>query len=480
MATSKGSDMTVDYSKFAPTEFLPKLGINCPHPDDLKTGDLLFPRTREVEDQAEMESSQNLGSDWLSRMALHLENSNDKTLLVDVISDHDQQELIGMLENPQSLVRQSLDMTEVIAELLDEKIKKIPVTANNNLELNIGKLRNIFESNNSLYSSHGGLQKLKKILATSLQQTEGLGDSIDDILKDQRLIKIIIRILLTANFGVVVKEWFNRDLSPKLYEFMRHPIVQLLFDLLLSDDVRSNVFVGHVGIVIRENDNVYVIEDNITSYSHYRVAIHPYYVQKEHHVDDDLSQGEVCKYLNKYYNVVNRKYDLDNVDLERPAAQATGWVNRRAAMLASVWHARPTSSGFPVGWEAKLTLTAKALHGRPFGFFDQPILGNDDRMYCAEYVYNVFRNGVSQTAADNMTDKLKWKYIKAYLQIVNNTKMLDFVNNILGDTNFPISPERNFFVLPPAILWNSSGLTYPSQHPGGPNNSYAPILPELP
>jgi hypothetical protein len=261
---------------------------------------------------------------------------------------------------------------------------------------------------------------------------------------------------------------------------MRHPIIQLLFDLLLSDNVGANVFIGHVGIVIRENDNVYVIEDNITSYSHYRVAIHPYYVQKEHHVDGDLSEGDVCKYLNKYYNEVTQKYELDNVDFERPAAQATGWVNRRAAMLASVWHARPKASGFPDGWQAKMVLAAKALHGRPFGFFDQPVLGNDDRMYCAEYVYNVFRNGVSQTAADNMIDKLKWKYIKKYLEIVKNIKMLDFVNKILDDKRHPIDPERNFFVLPPAILWNSSGLIYPSQHPGGLNNSYAPILPELP
>ena len=176
-------------------------------------------------------------------------------------------------------------------------------------------------------------------------------------LKDPRVIKLLIEILTASDFGELVKNWFNVELPKTPSQFRDDPLIGLLMDLLSADDVRNEVFVGHVGLVIRERGNVYIIERNITSYSHYRVSIHPYYVR----VDVD----RCGLYLNKKYAEYLTHNDSmkDDTDYALPEAQASGWVNRRAAKLEHIWHARPKS--LTKVMQDNLVLAAKALHGRP-------------------------------------------------------------------------------------------------------------------
>ena len=425
--------MKIDFSQFKPDDFLPILGTTCPALDQLQTGDLLFPRLSDAAGGGVSGSSttKNLKTNVLEWWREH-------EPIRSVLGKETVAELIDKTNNPTLSQHRSLNLKTLKEELQRENDKKDATLAN---------------------PSPAGfrLQKPDSVAP----QTESTSIDVDSMLKDRRVIKLIIEILIASNFGELVKDWFNIDAPKTVSEFRKDPLIGLLFDLLSADDVRNEVFVGHVGIVICERDNIYIIEDNITSYSHYRVAIHPYYVKK-----DDV---HVANYLAKNYNYTTLSY-APTTDFELPSNQATGWVNRRAAMLEHVWHARPKDLA-----GNDLISAAKALHGRPFGFFDHPKFGNNDRMYCAEYVYNAFKNGISPTMAKNLTDKMTWGDMEAYLKIVKNIKMLGFVQDILKDAKnkYKIKPKDAFFVLPPAMLWNSSGLHFPFAHPGG--NPYAPI-----
>jgi hypothetical protein len=439
IAISKGYDMTVDYSKFAPTEYLPKPGVTCPDPDTLETGDLLFPRMRDLPGVG-VSLHRNRYSDWLKKTSM-LELGNKNKPIKDILGRDKVEELLkkAVKEEGQPVFaeQRSLDITAVMTE--------------GNKKIN---------NNNSLYASQYGVQILNQIFDEYelLEESWSIGNG--GIFEDPKYVELIIEILIAAEFGKVVENWFNRPMPVTLTQFRDDPLIQLLLDLLTSDDVRANVFVGHVGIVIRENENVYVIEDNITSYSHYRVAIHPYYVESE---VAKVNQYLVSNYLSPGYK--------STTDYERPASQTSGWVNRRTAMLEHVWHARPP--GLTDSYKNSLVAAAKALHGRPFGFFDHPEFGNNDRMYCAEFVYKAFKDGVSKLWADKIIDKMTWKYVRNYLEADGNNKMQKFVERILADTQYLIDENRPFFVLPPAILWNSTNLQ-PMFTPGG--KPYAPRI----
>lgn len=431
--------MTVDYSKFPPAEFLPNLGVTCPDPATLQTGDLLFPRIRDSP-EVDLPMHRNRYSDLLKKTSM-LEFGKKNKPIKDILGRDKVDELLkkAVMKEGQPVFteQRSLDITAVMTE--------------GNKKIN---------NNNSLYASQQGVQILNQLLDVDAAVEESWGFNNDDIFEDPKYIELIIEILIAAKFGDVVENWFNRPMPITLTQFSEDPLIQLLLDLLTSDDVRTNVFIGHVGIVIRENENIYVIEDNITSYSHYRVAIHPYYVAGENAIVNNYLTGN---YLNPGYK--------PTTDYGRPAAQISGWVNRRTAMLEHVWHARPT--GLSNSDKDSLVAAAKALHGRPFGFFDHPEFGNNDRMYCAEFVYKVFRDGVSKQWADKIIDKMTWEYVRNYLKADGNTKMQKFVEIILADPTYVIDKNRPFFVLPPAILWNSTNLQL-MLTPGG--KLYAPRI----
>lgn len=441
--------MKIDFSKFPPADFVPILGKTCPALGQLETGDLLFPRLSDA-----VEKKMNEPLVWQRQGFLFgipkktvLEWFRKDEPIRSVLKKEVVEDLLEKAKNPDTTSEhRALNLMALKDELQREKYKKV----NNTLpHLNSSAIE----------------FKLQRPDFDTFQQ-ESIPVDLDEMLSDPRVIELLIKILNASGFGDLVQAWFNVEAPKTVSEFRDDPLVGLLLDLLSSDDVRNEVFIGHVGIVIKENNNLYVIEGNITSYSHYRVAIHPYYVGHD--------STEVSKYLVSNYKETSSSY-LPTTDFELYPNQVTGWVNRRAAMLQHVWHARP--GGLDDQKKQDLISAAKALHGRPFGFFDHPKFGNNDRMYCAEYVYNAFKDGISEAMATELTQKMTWGYIRKYLELVGNAKMLTFVDDILKDIEqYKIHPESKFFVLPPAILWNSNSLSFPTNHPGVDQKPYAPDL----
>ena len=433
--------------------------------EDLQTGDLLFPRLgksktavqNSVSSLLEQKTNQN-GIEWFGA---------NKT--VDQILGKHKGELLKKADSPKSANLRSLDITVVIADVLIENASKNPNPPGSGGYNEFGHWLNknieLLNNHNSLYASNNGMRLLSELIDPNKLQTEGLGGSLlENVLTDIRVLKLIMEILIASGFNELVKNWFNATPAITLTAFMSDPLIKLLFDLLLSENVKNNVFIGHVGMVIREQDgknvnedgNVYVINANITSYSHYRVAMHPYYVK----ADD----SNISTYLNKYYNrAFKNKFDK-TTDFDWPAENAAGWANRRIALLENIWHARPSSDfqkKMGKDWQDGLIKAAKEMHGRPYGFFDHPDLGEDDRMYCSEYIYNIFRRGVSEEASKILKKKMTWGIVKQSMLNDNNTTMAAFIESILKDyPKYGKKPEHEFFVFQPAILWNSPGLEF--------------------
>lgn len=403
--------MKIDFSIFQPEDFLPKMGITCPKLELLQTGDLLFPRLPEKN----IIKSRNISI-----------NNKFKKINLGQYLKSDVKTLLETARNKKLNERRSQDFTTLVAEF-------------HSSILNADKKSNI-----SLYANQQGAN----ILNQTFGDDRGVGLNINDFLTSHQTIKLLLKILIAAGYEELIENWFKVDAPDSVFDFMTNSLVQLLLQMLTASDVRTNLFLGHVGIVIKENDNVYVIEDNITSYSHYRVSIHPYY--------DKSDESNTSKYLNEAYNEFTKLEDKsqDGTDYDYPASRATGWVNRRSAMLEHVWHVRPKCK--VDGWQMKLANAAKALHGRPYGFFDSPNLGNDDRMYCSEYVYTAFKQGLGKSEADNLLDKMTWGHVLTYLKNDGNAEMEKIVSDILTKHSKKITEVNQFFVLPPALLWNSS------------------------
>jgi hypothetical protein len=297
--------------------------------------------------------------------------------------------------------------------------------------------------------------------------------AMDDLISNTKLLKLIQNALIAAGFKSIADEWFGHTVNSNSFiQFYNDPLIKLFYNIFAEGDIRNNLFVGHVGMVICEkegeivkdaigdNINVYVIESNITSYSHYRVAIHPYYVAEEVDVVKD--------YFERHFSNADL---LPFCDYDLPASQAVGWVNRRIAKHECVWHASPKSEGFPNNWQIDLVLKAKSLHGRSYAFFDHPEFGDDNRLYCAEFIYKVYKDAIG-SAADSLIDKMKWGKIVKYLNAENNVDMAALISEIIQtDNKYKIKESDDFFVLPPAILWNSAIL---NKNNCGMNKPYAP------
>lgn len=248
---------------------------------------------------------------------------------------------------------------------------------------------------------------------------------------------VAMKAILDIALPGLIKDWLGMTVE----EFVRHELSQFLIDSLTSPDVRLNFFVGHVGMVLREQDGrsvdpphgkVFVIETNITDYAHYRVSIHPYV---------DASDPEP-------------KSDSDAQDAKEAAHQMYGWVNRRCALGEYVWHARP--QGIQANdWQNRLVQASKKQLGRPYGFFDHPQFGDDDRMYCAEFVFRAFC-GVDPTYAERLQDRQTWGAMQAYLEASGQGKQKQLVEKIKQEQSF--KDCKRFFVMPPALLWNSAAL----------------------
>ncbi|MDI9333563.1 MAG: hypothetical protein QM533_04230 [Cytophagales bacterium] len=350
----------------------PKPSTNCPDLKDLRTGDLLFPR--EPDGMPE--------SYFYNQLESHVEWSRIRDQKLSQITDSDER----------------------------------------------------FKNTLAKEFAYSGLKIVKKEqqVKTFSNASSGMGlDSAD-------LLRTVLPII-KKEFKNLFQKWLGMTVD----EFMKSPVGILFFNAIGSADVRNSFFVGHVGIVIREKNgqvvdapegNVYVIEDNITDYAHYRVAIHPY-LDNSNGWDYSKSTAEAAKYWSQ---------------------SERGWVNRRCALGQHVWAARLKSSEYASLKNDLQTFVnrAKQYHGRPFGFFDNSVLGDSDRMYCAEYVYRVFNDqGI------DLNDKCTWGWMQTYLKKNGSPDQRKAIDYILNDpTSYGKHAANKFFVLHPAALWHSNAL----------------------
>ena len=358
------------------------LGTDCPHPNDLQTGDLLFPRQP---------------------------GPQAKTLDAQIILASP----IVLPMSGQATVRQYLARKRT-------------------------DLGHIFKSGEPLRGySPELIPRGAGMKALEFGPSKGDFD-ISDPANLIRLVKI-----LESEFPDLIDKWLDMSMR----DFMDSKIAEFLVESLVADDPRGSFFVGHLSMVVREEagqvvtgnrGTAYVIEANVTDYSHYRVAIHPY------HID-----GETAKPTK------------DNADLMR------GWAERRLALGENVCRSRPKaladSTGAPAerhGLQQALADKAKLLLGRPFGFFDHPEFGDIDHMYCAEYLFWVFREaGQAQGLDPWLIDDLRgWGWMKRYLAASRQTKLLKLVDDTMREQHFP--ETRKFFVLTPPMVWNSAQLPW--------------------
>ncbi len=263
-------------------------------------------------------------------------------------------------------------------------------------------------------------------------------------LDDWKVMSLLLKIM-KVEMGDLFQEWL--DMSVK--EFIRSDLGKFLFELLKTDSSRDeNFFVGHMAMVIRENwgqvvtdgsnaGTAYVIEANTTDYSHYRVAVHPYWAEDE----PDTLQPDAPNHPT--------------------LGQLRGWANRRKAADEKVWSASvaqlvtvPNTSDLV----ASVVAQAKRWLGRPYGFFDHPTFGDPDRMYCAEYLYKVFNEGSAATGQSvKLDDRRTWGWMRAYFAASGQPHLHDLLERLMAEKS--IDTQRPFFVLTPAMVWCSGAIT---------------------
>ncbi len=271
---------------------------------------------------------------------------------------------------------------------------------------------------------------------------EQSGAGLVDLSDPKNLYKLLK--IIKAEFPALVDKWLTMPINT----FIAHPMARFFTHALTSKDAKEGFFVGHVAMVIRESDGVlvnkslgvpYVIECNVTDFAHYRVSIHRYHVD---HTADTADQ-----------------------------AVQRGWVNYRCSQGEKVWHAKPKHLGTTAATvnNARLLISnaAKAMIGRPYGFFDNPVFGDKDRMYCSEFVFNAYQSAM--TPAQLPVDHQTWGWVQEFFQ-ARNPKVGDLVKSLIDDPELDIAADKPFFLLTPPMLWKSANM-HREFSPG--NKSYA-------
>lgn len=275
--------------------------------------------------------------------------------------------------------------------------------------------------------------------------------------------------VLEAEFTDLIDQWLDMPLD----DFINSDLGVFLLETLLTGDASTHFFVGHVSLVIRERDGLsttleagselLVVEDNTTEYSHYRTAIHPYHLE-----------------IDPVPALTTEDPDGNRERGVQVAATARGWVNRRRALGHQVWALRPRllsdrsplNEGEKQDIRQRLAVEAKRLHGRPYGFFDHPHLGDDDRMYCAEFIKVVFDRVALTTGQSQLTvDALNtWDWMQDYQDPQypsGDQKLFQLIRNIRTQQPALADPNRPFFVLTPAMIAESPDMQELFTPPGG-------------
>lgn len=249
----------------------------------------------------------------------------------------------------------------------------------------------------------------------------------------------LLFVILVKAFPELLQAW----LSMTVRQFLEHPLSRLLTGALQSGS-SPGFFVGHVAMVLREDDGahadaphgkVWVIEANATDFAHYRVALHPYLVPSE--------------------------------PTARPAPGDTpppwlrGWANRRLAAGESIWHSRHTTLEDDPDEARSLRRmmvgAAKRYLGRPYGFFDDPAFGDAGRFYCGEFVHQVFQDtGNGRLRVDqNRT----WNWLHLNRDLLSGPKFGAEVDAAMKAGNLLATMQgKPFFLLTLPMLYCSEGL----------------------
>lgn len=420
----------------------PVWGGNCPHVDQLQTGDLLFPRR-----PTPAHKPVAWGTLWAKLLSGPgtpvLMDARLRRTIGDILVEADPEltERLrsgrpwrGYVPDPTRWPRVLPQALTTSATPLDADDVVEPPTVHESLLLQPDAGDHLFSEQRALLVQAGGFP--------------GVDDP--DFL-------FAMLTILRIEFPDLLEQWLDMSVE----EFILSDIGRFFIDALTSPDVRLSFFVGHVAIVLREQDGqsvdaphgqVYVIEANITDYSHYRVSIHPY------HCDTDINPDT-----------------RPNAPASEWAQEMRGWVNRRCALGEYVWHARPAIDGGLGDWHTPLMQACKKHLGRPYGFFDHPDFGEDDRLYCSEFVFRAFDDlgHLLPGFAKSLQDKQTWAGMRDYLRVSGQDEQRKLVEEIMRTQGFP--EDRAFFVMPPPVLWNSIALTRRTS-PGWEAAPYAPAF----
>lgn len=269
---------------------------------------------------------------------------------------------------------------------------------------------------------------------------------LDDVSLQLKLLRIM---------SVAMPDLLQQWLAMSVTEFVRSALGRFLLHILGGGRASDAFFVGHIAMVVRSETgrlvaedaalgDVFVIEANTTDYSHYRVALHPY-------------------------------RHPGTASLPSPT-QRIGWMDRRAALGEKVWMGRiALPAGQEVEFRRKLSEAALSLLGRPYGFFDHPGLGDSDRLYCSEFVHESCRMAAQalHLRLPDVSDRCTWGWMLDYLHATGQRDVHALVRDLMAERRFPAS--RRFFVLSPAMIWNSASLAMRWSPPG--QSGYAPDVP---
>ena len=417
---------------FRTTKFIPEFGINCPKPDDLQTGDLLFPRLPTGFEVAASAARRQDIQNNIREGNIQSKNMSGELVVAKVTTSG---------EHPAN--------SKTLGQLLNDPS---PL-----LHGQVGSVNPTNQYNSQL------VEKPTTELATAtqdLEHTETQATIQHAAGASQMDTWWLLLNILRSEFSDLTQAWLNMPLR----DFLKHPLGKFLLKTLegSGDHASPSFFVGHVAMVIREQDGVVVdkggdllvIEDNTTDFSHYRTAVHPYHVASD--LRAEMKQGDFLE---------NRR----NAAWWSNAMR--GWVDRRSALGQHVWAVRPRVLGElelkqRLKYMQQLADQAKRLHGRPYGFFDHPRLGDDNRMYCAEFIHLVFQRAAialggkapPQLALDGLCT---WKWIRDYLNRPDpygDPKLLKLIDQVLTEQP-TFLPDRRFFVITPAMLAESPSVT---------------------
>ncbi|MFZ6639747.1 YiiX/YebB-like N1pC/P60 family cysteine hydrolase [Undibacterium sp. TC4M20W] len=187
---------------------------------------------------------------------------------------------------------------------------------------------------------------------------------------------------------------FGFDANSTLDDFLKNPLVMLFraglggpdneFSLGNFDGHLGPYYIGHVAMAVRRDQQVFVIEANASDFSHYRVSLHPY--------DDAAELSQEIAWPT-------------GAGIER----LRSWRNQKLARGNYIWAARPKDAGQELSLEMKQMVEAQAklMLGRPYDMFDTKTLGDDDRIYCSEFIFRAFKLG----ANIDVTDQATWQWV---------------------------------------------------------------------